>query len=167
MKRFIRHIPTGLPSIIVLAVVSYLSLMPDPLNKLELNVFTGFDKVCHFLLYLVATIIYLLDYSKKKYPHHTKLNGELMVTTASMVIGLFMECAQLAMNTGRNFEINDIIANALGALAGGFISHDYLITKFRHHVLHHHHHHHHHHHEDEEPQDTGDDCNSQQQESKD
>ena len=83
MKNFIKSIPVGVLSALMILIVAYLSLDPDPLGEHDFHLFPGADKVAHFLMYLVTACIFIFDYAKFKLPHHTKWNLEL----------LFMCCA--------------------------------------------------------------------------
>lgn len=117
MKRFLLALPCGLLSVIAIGIVAYLSLWPDPLGASHISLFPGSDKVVHFLMYFVCTSVFFFDYAKHRLPHHTKLNVVLALTTAAIALGLLMEVGQLALQLGRTFDYNDIIANSLGALA--------------------------------------------------
>lgn len=148
MRKLIHTIPVGVPSALIIILDAYLSLASKPVPT-TVHLFEGADKVVHFLLYLVVTLIFIYDYSKFKYPHHTKLNIELVLMAVSMLLGLIMESLQLSLTVDRSFEFLDIVANVSGAAVGFLIQRLWLMHEFRKiHASgkHHHHHHHHHHH---------------------
>lgn len=142
-------IPKGLCSVIITAVVAYLSLSSNPLDITSFQfTFPGIDKVVHFLMYFALVMAYLYDYCKFKLPHHTSLNIELMLTASAAVLGLMMEIGQLVFTNCREFDIFDCLANAVGALCGFLLMRFWGIHLLRHyflaskhsHRLHHHYH---------------------------
>lgn len=141
MKTFLKYIPTGLLSLAVTLLVAYFSLSSDPLGS-DLPLFPGADKVAHFLMYFFTTLVYLYDYTRKKFPHHTKANKELLIMVIAMVLGLLMECCQLSLTVDRAFEVEDIVANCSGA-AAAFITGHFLLIKWYRNLLKHSHRHHH------------------------
>lgn len=140
MKNFIKAIPVGVLSALAILVVAYLSLDPDPLGSNNFTLFTGADKVAHFLLYLVTTCIFIFDYAKFRLPHHTKLNLELLFMCCAMLLGLLMEIGQLALSNGRLYDTFDMMANCLGAAAGFSYMHWRGLHKMRRWLLHSRHH---------------------------
>lgn len=144
MKKFLKAIPTGIPSLLALALLSYLSLAPDPFDVNEIPMFAGADKLVHIIMYCGTTLAFLFDYTKHRLPHHTKLNIELALTATAMVIGIVMEILQLVMRMGRSFDFHDMAANCIGAALAMAAAHYWLIPAFRHRMLRHHHHHRHH-----------------------
>ena len=131
MKKFILAIPFGIPSLIMLAVVAYLSLAPDPVPVDDFELFPGADKLAHVLLYFWAACVFILDYAKWRLPHHVKLENLLAFTAFTIVLGAVMETGQLVMRLGRSFELWDMLADALGAI-GAFVFIKYwYMHKFR------------------------------------
>lgn len=160
MKKLINFIPVGVLSIIATVLVVYLLLSPEsslPSSWLSLFKFKHADKVIHLLLFFLLNAVYLYDYTKLKNPHHTKINKELAITTLAASIGLLTEVGQLAMGLGRAFDVDDIVADVLGAFLafalmhwwGSHVLRKYLFNTRRSHRKHRHHHHHHHHNDDD------------------
>ncbi len=131
MKRFLLSIPTGILSLVVTALVVYLSLASDPFDVNELPTFPGFDKLCHFIMYFALECAYLLDYAKLKLPHHTRLNIELALTATAAVIGLLMEVAQLVWTSYRHFDTMDWAADVAGTVVAFLLLHFLLLHYFR------------------------------------
>ena len=154
MRKLILHIPFGVPSLFITALVSYFSLTNNPVGAALLP-FAGADKVAHFIMYFVTTIVYIYDYVRMKYPHHTVLGKEMLITAFAMLVGIVMECGQLAFSNHRCFEVLDLVANCSGALAGFAVQHWWLIKHERKFIggKHHHHHQHHHHHHHQQQND--------------
>ena len=119
MKKLINFIPAGVFSVIATAIVAYFLLTPKlgfSEGFFSFLKFEGKDKVAHAILFCFLNFAYLFDYTKFKSPHHTNINKELAYTMLAMAIGLLTETGQLAMAMGRTFEVNDIIADAVGAI---------------------------------------------------
>ena len=120
MKKFLNKIPVGVFSVIATVIVVYLLLAPASEVKSSWFAWLNFkhsDKLVHFLMFLFLNLVYLYDYTKYKYPHHTKTNVELAFTTFASMIGLLTESCQLAMNIGREFDNIDVVADVVGAFA--------------------------------------------------
>lgn len=96
----------------VLGII-YACLTPND-QMPNVHFFEGFDKVMHFLFH--ATLIFLLlTYKLLK-------NAANWWAALSIVIelafGLSIEYIQRALDTGRSFSVEDILANCLGLLVG-------------------------------------------------
>lgn len=128
----------------MVAIILYLSLVKDPVPQPEILLFNGADKVAHVLMYLGATLVFILDYAKYRLPHHSRLNKELAITAGASMLGLLMEIAQLLMSNGRSYEISDWYADTAGAVAAFIIYRPWLMHKMRRYFLrmprHHRHH---------------------------
>ncbi len=144
MKSFLRSIPAGTATIILLGIITYLSLADRPFGDTHISLFRGADKLVHILMYLVLDVVVLLDYTKHRYPHHTNDNISLAFTACVSLYGLLMELAQLMMQeTSRSYDIVDWYADTFGAVLGFFLARLWVCRWYRHHIISHHHHHHH------------------------
>ena len=118
MLRYVRHIPPYLPTILVVAVICYISLLSDPFPDQERWLdFPGSDKVIHFIMYGGLTATFCFDYHRR---HAESLRPWLFVIVLSVAIalGAVMEWLQMCMGLGRTGDIFDIVANSLGAWLG-------------------------------------------------
>lgn len=95
-----------------LSVIVALSLLP-PNDLPHVNVFEGFDKVVHFLMYfpLAALLCWNLRVEQNT-------NRAFIVLGASVLWGIFMEYMQRSMHLGRSFSWYDELANFAGASVG-------------------------------------------------
>lgn len=130
LRKLILAIPAGIPSTIAIAVILYLSLSNDPVPA-SFPLFPGADKVVHFFLYAIACSVFLYDYAKYKFPHHTTTERELFIMCLTMLFGLIMEGCQLKFTETRCFEVNDILANSAGAFAAYLLLHYWLLHDIR------------------------------------
>ena len=72
------------------------------------------DKVAHVVLYAIFTILWGLSLKTFKDEMKTRL-GLLLV---AVTFGTFIEFMQSAMAVGRSFEVDDMLANAIGCVIG-------------------------------------------------
>lgn len=149
IAKFYKAIPVWVTSIIILIIIAYCSLDSNPLDINSIKLFEGADKVIHFIMYFTLCTAFIFDYAKTRLPHHTKFSSEAAFTTFAFLIGFIMEILQAKISEFRVFDINDIIANTLGAVTALIIIKVWLMHKFRKamvplYVRRHHHHHHHH-----------------------
>lgn len=159
MKKFISHIPPFLPSLLITVFIIYLSIDSNPLDANSLHLFPGADKLVHFIMYFSCVVVYVGEYGRKRFPHHTKLNFELLWTSLAIVLGLMMEVVQLMVpELGRGYELADWYADIAGALTAFLLMHYKLLHWMRHHFFYnkyyHRHRHHHHHHHDQGPKQS-------------
>ena len=105
-------------SLICLAVIVYLSLAND-VNVPQYIV--GKDKGAHFLAYMALGFLFFVDF-------HNSVRHRIFLSNLMPVIGAFflsflcgytIELCQPRF--GRFFEVADLIADGLGALAGALI----------------------------------------------
>jgi VanZ family protein len=108
-------------------LLSWLSLAPASYFSHSLIHFREADKLVHGIIYLIlGFLLYLLlnDVWKKS---RVKITIIVFLTTSTY--GLLMEFLQLQIKSlSRSFEIGDILANCVGAIAGIFLG--YLILPY-------------------------------------
>ena len=98
--------------IIYVGCIMALSLLP-PQDFPQVQLFEGADKVVHFLMYLIFSL--LGCWSLKTEFNRTRI---LFIIPITMGWGIFMEIMQLNMQIGRSFSWYDELANCVGVLVG-------------------------------------------------
>ena len=107
------------PTIVVLAVITYLSLAQDPVHTRGLHLFEGADKVVHGCMYLALVVVGSYDlYRVGRF----SIGGSLGWMVAAVVWGGVMELLQGAMGLGRSADWLDFAANSCGAVVGFLLS---------------------------------------------
>lgn len=104
-----------MPAFLWLLLVSGLSVMPGA-QLPKLNLFSV-DKLAHAGVYGVLTWLLLLGMRRAQPNAHLRpaqVVGALLFATG---YGVLMEFVQYAFITGRFYEIDDMIANAVGSVA--------------------------------------------------
>ncbi len=123
--------PAGIMSVALTLVILYLSLDPNPVDQPSFLSFYGADKIVHFLMYFALTSAYLFDYAILKYPHRTRANKELALTTVTILLGGIIEVLQLYMGLGRSMSMGDFLADIAGAIVGLLFLKYYVYRKIR------------------------------------
>ena len=114
------------PTIVVLAVITYLSLAQDPVHTQGLHLFEGADKVVHGCMYLALVVVGSYDlYRVGRF----SIGGSLGWMVAAVVWGGVMELLQGAMGRGRSADWLDFAANSCGAVVGFLLS-LYVLPRF-------------------------------------
>lgn len=136
MKNFILSIPKGLPSIIMVLILAYFTFADNPLGINALSdAFPHAEHVGHFVLYFIASLVFILDYAKARLPHHSKFNQEIGIAVSAGVLSFMMEIA-LMQHTGYNYDIINVLAASAGALLAFLFYRYWLLHPFRHYLYH-------------------------------
>lgn len=123
-KLLIKRLPPFTLTAIVTAAVLYLTLVPKPLPDNDIEWFEGADKVVHAIMMLGITGSLGLDYMRRYGKRELQAPALLIIVfvLATGVFGGLIEVIQGWMDLGRGEDIQDFIADCVGALAGGFLS---------------------------------------------
>jgi VanZ family protein len=92
-------------------IVALSLLPPHDLPRVEL--FPGADKVVHFLMYFIFSMLGCWSSKKESIRSHFYL-----IFPITIVWGVIMEIFQFSMHLGRNFSWLDVLANSFGAAVG-------------------------------------------------
>ena len=122
------HIPRYTLTVIVTAVILYLTLFPRPLPANAMRWFAGADKAVHALMFLAWAFAAIVDTCRgRKQELHTRL--ALVCFVATMAFGGGIEIAQTLMQMGRIGDWWDLAADAIGAIVGTIIGRIVLLRK--------------------------------------
>ena len=94
---------------VIITVLSLVSLYSIP----QVDV-PGKDKIVHFLFYSVFVIFW--SFSKNKWC--SNWNYSLLIVCLAIVYGIIIEVLQSVLTHTREADLNDILANSLGAIVG-------------------------------------------------
>ena len=98
--------------IVYVGCIAALSLLP-PQDFPQLPLFEGFDKVVHFMMYFIFSLLF--SWAMKTELNYLRL---LLIIPITIGWGVFMEIMQLEMHLGRSFDLYDILANSIGVSFG-------------------------------------------------
>lgn len=88
-----------------------------------------FDKIVHIGMFALLSLLWCFALLKKTSDKKKLRQWFLSVTVIWIVYGIAMEFVQRYFIPGRSFDINDMIADAAGAIAGLIFSTRYFIKK--------------------------------------
>lgn len=112
--------PSYLPSVAITLLLLYLTLVPDPLPRIE-QPFLHVDKLVHVAMMLVVYLIYAFDYTRRERQHLLSLPVALWILLITVALGGFIELAQGTDFINRGCDIWDFVADSVGsALAFAF-----------------------------------------------
>lgn len=112
MKRYLTNYPL---TILVIAVITFLSLFNPPETKLD--TITNIDKLVHLCMYGGLEVILWLEYLK----HHRSLSTLkiwLLAILAPVFFGGMIELAQMYLTETRSGDWIDFASDALGVFLG-------------------------------------------------
>ncbi|MBD5243428.1 MAG: VanZ family protein [Paramuribaculum sp.] len=118
-----RKSPRWLPTLVVTAVICYLTLSSAPLGDTPITLFEGADKVVHFLMFGALAGVLCLDWSRRSgewiMPRSVSVT---LCALLSALAGVGIEWLQSSMEAGRSAEWADGFADGLGAVTGAFVA---------------------------------------------
>ena len=95
------------------AFIASSCLLPPSLFKpFTFHILLGLDKFIHLVLYFLFVQLWILNLEK------INRKNKLVILLIGIIYGIFIEVMQSAMNIGRSYEIDDMIANTLGCILG-------------------------------------------------
>ena len=113
-----KNVSTIVFAVIWLLIVTTLLCIPGTkLPKIKWDDKLLFDKWIHVILFLILVLAWCRAYSK-----HTLKNIFIRITIISILYGIGMEIVQKYFIPFRSFDVGDIIADAVGCIAGYLIS---------------------------------------------
>jgi len=98
--------------LLYICCIAALSLLP-PQDLPKIPLFPGADKLVHFLMYLVFSLLSCWALRTEK--HYYRL---VFILLATIGWGMLMEFIQLKMHMGRSFSWYDVFANGFGVFVG-------------------------------------------------
>ena len=117
-KTIMSGVPRWLMSLVVIAAIAYLTLVPSPLPAPPMPLFDGADKVVHGLMFLVLAWCLNRDISRRKL-----LVAAVAAFALATAYGGLIEVLQGTMQLGRSADVLDFVADVAGAAIGAIISH--------------------------------------------
>ena len=95
-------------------ILIILSLVPVPDLGLPSFKLLEFDKLIHFIMYLIFALIWGLKIENF-------LERKMEISAYLILFGLGLEILQHALPFGRYFDLGDFVADSIGVLFGVFI----------------------------------------------
>ncbi len=99
-------------------IILVLTLLPGSyISQVDFIKITNFDKFVHFLLFLVFAILFFISIAAVLFPGNAKYLPWIATAIISIGFGILIEFFQKYI-PGRDPDILDVLADALGALFG-------------------------------------------------
>lgn len=119
IRKFYGVVPAGVPGALVVALILYLTLAPQPLGDDAPELFEGADKVVHAIMFGAMSFTLSLD----RLMGRGSVTGRALavITAVTIATGIVIEWLQGAMDAGRSADFADAIADTAGALAGAWL----------------------------------------------
>lgn len=114
--RLVGRLPHFVPSLIILAVILCLTLLPVPDKVVDVPLFPGADKVVHFLMFGTLAVILWWDESRRRFLAKAPLSLLIPAALISTVAGGVVEVLQDLMHAGRSGDWMDLLADMAGAV---------------------------------------------------
>ncbi len=99
-------------------MVSVLYLSTRTISGIPIPLFSGADKIAHFVFYSIMVCLVAWGYHKR---HRLNLSKLLLAAYWSVLFGGLIELIQHYLVEGRTGEWADFMANTIGVLIGSFI----------------------------------------------
>lgn len=115
--KFLKHY---WPSLLVVAVILYATLFPDPLPEEQAFEIPHLDKLIHAIMFGGMAGALAFDYQRS---HRANILGHRAMLACCVIaaaFGLVIEFAQEAMGLGRSGDEYDFVADCVGTLAAYF-----------------------------------------------
>lgn len=122
MFKWCYKIPAWWPTAVVVCLILYATLNPDPVGISPKLYFPGIDKVIHFIMFFVFSGALYFDWSKERLPLKMIVEKVLIIAIISLSLGIVIEFLQTGMGLGRTGSVADVAADAAGAIAGAFLA---------------------------------------------
>ena len=122
MYKWCYKIPLWWPTAVVVCLILYATLNPNPVVISPKLYFSGIDKVIHFIMFFVFSGSLYFDWSKQSLPLKMTVRKVLIIAIISLSLGIVIEFLQTGMGLGRTGTAGDAAADALGAFAGAFVA---------------------------------------------
>lgn len=119
MKEFINKIPAYLPSVLVLLLLFYFTLVPQPLPPIEMPML-NFDKVVHVVMMWGVSSTIMFDYKRREQQRVLSLSVKLCILLGAVALGSLIELAQGTELINRGCDMWDGVANVVGCLLAFF-----------------------------------------------
>lgn len=117
MKRFVC---AYWPTVIVVALILYATLFPDPVPVDDMPLIPGLDKLIHAIMFGGLTGAVAFDYSRSHGCIRPPKSVMARIAVVSILAGGCIELLQGAMALGRGAEWADFAADSLGVLVAFF-----------------------------------------------
>ncbi|MDE7385953.1 MAG: VanZ family protein [Muribaculaceae bacterium] len=116
MNKFLTRLPAWTFTVVIMAAICYLTLVPRPLPDIDMPMIPGLDKVVHGIMFGALAGAICLDVARKRGLNQLTVILLAIAFVVASLAGGAIELLQSAMNQGRSCELPDFVADVAGAL---------------------------------------------------
>lgn len=121
MKNFLYEIPAYLPTTVVLLLLFYLTLVPQPLPPIEVPMLNA-DKLVHVAMMWGVSATIMFDYKRRERQRLLPLSMRLYIMVGTIALGALIELAQGTDFINRGCDVWDGVANTIGCVVSFFVT---------------------------------------------
>lgn len=121
MKEILYRIPRYLPSVVVLLLLFYLTLVPQPLPPIDMHIL-NVDKLVHVVMMGGVSFVIMFDLKRRERQRELPLSERLCVLVGTIALGALIELAQGTELIHRGCDVWDGVANAVGSVVAFFVT---------------------------------------------
>lgn len=114
-RKICEKLPAWIFTVLVVALILWLTLAPHPIGDEELPLFPGADKLVHAIMFGTLSAVLLFDYSRFHHWRNVSWPVGIAFAALSAIFGICIEFLQESMQLGRSFEWLDMLADTAGA----------------------------------------------------
>lgn len=118
MKQILKIMWGWWHSVLILGIILYLTLTPDPMSGQKIHLFEGADKVVHCFMFIALSAAMVYDMTVKSRQRHIRAGEGLVLALICILIGGMDELAQGYWVTGRSGDLLDFGADIAGSIIG-------------------------------------------------
>lgn len=130
MKKWLKYVPSYIPSVVVTMVLFYFTLMPDPLPEVDAP-FGHIDKLVHVVMMFGVYMVYAFDYKSRERQHLLPLPVMIALLVITIVLGGLIELAQGTDLINRGCDLYDFLADSVGAIVAFAVCRPLLARLFK------------------------------------
>lgn len=120
-----RLLPSGVFTVVALALLFWLTLAPQPLPENDSLAFPGSDKVAHVIMFGGVYFVMLFDltgWRRSRGKGKPSAGAALAVGALCLALGGGIELLQGAMHMGRGCDVWDFVADGVGVALSALVT---------------------------------------------
>lgn len=126
MYKILTRLPAWTFTVIIMAIICYLTLVPRPLPDMDMPVIPGLDKVVHAIMFGALAGAICLDVARKRGIAALTAGLLTVAFVVASLAGGAIELLQAVMEQGRSCEIWDFVADSVGSLLAVMVARPFI-----------------------------------------
>lgn len=118
MKKILKRMWGWWHSVLILGIILYLTLSPDPMSGHKVHLFEGADKVVHCCMFIALSAAMVYDMTVNSRKRLIRAGEGVVLALICILIGGMDELAQGYWVAGRSGDLFDFGADIAGSVIG-------------------------------------------------